>query len=343
MSTAENTAPQTKPSIMTRLRAETQLAHDTIEQTTPVTELIKGNGTKKDYINVLKSALSYYRPFEQRVKESGQKDIIAFMQDRFKTALIEKDLEKLGVTGKEIAAIPDYTIPSINSPEEMLGALYVLEGSTMGGKVITKELKDHFNWALSGEHFLDPYGSAVRARWEAYGAFTEQQTSDKELNRDAMVQSAQATFIAYNRCLADNAHLRAAKPETEAGESAPNSATPKRRLWGFKKSLALITVGTLGSAAVGGIVGAAGGGAGTAWVREHFSKNDTSSNQPTPNKDDDILQDALIGAAVFGLYGLKDTIILSLALQGISSGWRRFRKKDADPKCPLGFDRIGRQ
>lgn len=197
-------SPSSSPaSIMSALREHTQPAHHEIEAVSPITALAAGQGGMAEYTAILKASLSYYRPFERQLMERAAPEIRQFMQSRLKTDLLTRDLAKLGISQEEIAAIADYDIPSMDTPEAVLGALYTLEGSTMGGKVISKSLKTHFGWdMLNAEHFLDPYGNQVRARWKEFGDFVQAQFESYHLDGNAIIRAANETFAAYQACLA---------------------------------------------------------------------------------------------------------------------------------------------
>jgi heme oxygenase len=67
--------------------------------------------------------------------------------------------------------LPDFTgapeFPAPQSTGEALGVLYVLEGSTLGGRMIMRALADRGvdDLALT---FLDPYGTDTGARWRSF-------------------------------------------------------------------------------------------------------------------------------------------------------------------------------
>jgi heme oxygenase len=69
--------------------------------------------------------------------------------------------------------------PAPRSAAEALGMLYVLEGSTLGGRMILRALAER------GVHdpalqFLDPYGTDTGARWRAFLDVLARETGDDE-------------------------------------------------------------------------------------------------------------------------------------------------------------------
>jgi heme oxygenase len=337
--------------IMQQLRDNTRPAHDQIEATTPITALIDGKGDVDDFINVLKASLSYYRPFEQRVMECPDASVAAFMKPRLKTDLITRDLSRLGVSDADIAAVADYPVPDMATPEAVLGSLYVLEGSTIGGKVITKKLQQHFGWEmLNDEHFLNPYGNGVMARWKEFSAFVQERFDACKLDKDAMIRAAQDTFVSYNACLAA-VPMPAAKamiecPMTQPAEDQPQQKPqPKEpsRARSLKKTFALIAAGTVAGAAAGFFVGGFGGSTVRGWLSPEQKQTETApSPAPAPSsyQKNAFLIDAGIGAAVFGAYSLRGMIVTVFGIQGLRAGWRKLTvDKQGKKKCPFHFDR----
>jgi heme oxygenase len=82
---------------------------------------------------------------------------------RRRSPLIAEGLGGLGQT----ASVDSAASPDIHTSAEAFGALTVLEGSSLGGCVILKELK-HRGASLAGLGFLDPYGADTGQRWRSF-------------------------------------------------------------------------------------------------------------------------------------------------------------------------------
>lgn len=106
-------------------------------------------------------------------------------------ALLRRDLQSLGWTEAEVDAIPPYVGWCPRTRAEALGALYVMEGSTLGGKVIGKALRRLPNWPISAPSYFDPYGSATGSMWSAFQDYLD---SALEADADAVIVGAQRTF-----------------------------------------------------------------------------------------------------------------------------------------------------
>jgi len=91
---------------------------------------------------------------------------------RRRTPVLERDLAALGVAG----APPVASDLAAGSVGEALGLMYVAEGSTLGGRVIRREVGRR-GLDFVGLGFLDPYGERSGERWRAFLAVLEHHTA----------------------------------------------------------------------------------------------------------------------------------------------------------------------
>lgn len=115
---------------------------------------------------------------------------------RQRTTRLNDDLRALG------AAVPEQAdLPPVNfgSEGEALGFLYVLEGSSLGGRVILKALAAGGATA-EGLSFLDPYGPETGARWRSFLAVLEQAGA---ASIDEVAKGGVHGFEHARRCLVD--------------------------------------------------------------------------------------------------------------------------------------------
>ena len=63
-------------------------------------------------------------------------------------------------------------MPDLATPAAIVGALYVIEGSTLGGKVIARQLAAHLGLnAAKGARFFHGHGAATEAHWGEFWQF----------------------------------------------------------------------------------------------------------------------------------------------------------------------------
>ena len=90
--------------------------------------------------------------------------------------------------------------PAIGTKAEALGALYVLEGSTLGGKTILKALRSQ-GVSTDDLHFLDPYGKDAGMYWRAFLKVLERETSHNPSTMNECVSGAMKAFAFAATCL----------------------------------------------------------------------------------------------------------------------------------------------
>jgi len=93
----------------------------------------------------------------------------------------------------DVRALPAASDPIVvSSVGEALGRMYVLEGSTLGGRVIRRAVEAQGE-GMVGLSFLDPYGDRVGERWRAFMAVVEAHARTPA-EADAVVAGALAGF-----------------------------------------------------------------------------------------------------------------------------------------------------
>jgi heme oxygenase len=140
------------------LRSATGEAHRKLESELALLEPPLDRGR---FVRTLARFHGYHTAWEPLVVRLIGDD--AFPAERRRLALLSADLDDLGV-----APSPPAPTPALASAAEAWGSLYVMEGSTLGGKVIAKALKDA-DWAPpEGLRYFDPYGRRTADMWRAF-------------------------------------------------------------------------------------------------------------------------------------------------------------------------------
>ena len=93
---------------------------------------------------------------------------------RSKLAALRHDLARTGLPGPtidELPAMPDR--PEAGNRAAAFGLFYVVEGSTLGGTVIAKRLRDNANIPQAAITYFEIYGAETGSRWKAACAALE--------------------------------------------------------------------------------------------------------------------------------------------------------------------------
>ena len=175
--------------ILARLKTETQTAHDRIEA---AMDLDRRIASRDSYRDLLTRFYGFHRAWEE--KAAGQAPDHSFFEHRRKTPLLGQDLEALGLKSGDIIRLPQcQSLMPLPGPEAVLGSMYVVEGSTLGGAIIAREVKNRLGLdAETGCAYFRSYGRDIAAMWKSFGAVLLE-TSSPEAD-DQIVESAQKTF-----------------------------------------------------------------------------------------------------------------------------------------------------
>lgn len=170
------------------LKSSTRPHHDQIEKTI---DFLREDMTLNDYKNLLKKFYGFYATFEDALRETN---IPLDYSHRFKLPHLIKDLEYLGVSKEAIDKLPRVENVFSQGLEEILGQLYVIEGSTLGGMVLKKHFEKKFSLTSdSGLSFFSGYGSETMKFWKEFQDILIKFSSPK--SNSLIIKSAQITFL----------------------------------------------------------------------------------------------------------------------------------------------------
>ena len=181
---------------MKRLRDATRAAHDRIEL---VLSVLDPRLTRARYVRVLEALYGFYMPLEPLCAAVAGSDGRAIkLATRAKRPLLALDLAALGATPAEVLGLPcARQLPTVASASQAMGALYVLEGATLGGQIIQRQLHRSLGLdAGSGAAFFVGYGAGTRQMWMQFAAHVERAPG---LEIDAATRAAVETFETMER------------------------------------------------------------------------------------------------------------------------------------------------
>jgi heme oxygenase len=156
--------------ILQRLREQTQPSHKRLESRLDLLERVL---SLDRYRALLARFYGFYVPVEASLERLCRSSLpeLQYPQRR-KAHLLVQDMEALGSSRAQIDALPlCQDLPTLHSFPQALGCLYVLEGSTLGGQIISRHL--HGVHGLDAENcsaFFRSYGPQVGVMWRAFGA-----------------------------------------------------------------------------------------------------------------------------------------------------------------------------
>jgi len=187
------------PSLLEALRAGTGLLHVALEKRLPFFSEHLDAGR---YQRLIQAYYGFYGPMEAALYGC---DFIPEGFDpalRVKTPTLLDDLHALGLDAPAINALPHCVqLPSFDTPAACLGALYVLEGATLGGQVLRREMALRLDLdADNGGAFLNVYGPETGRRWKDFLDYLGHQPLDAPAKQHA-VDAARSTFRCFEQWL----------------------------------------------------------------------------------------------------------------------------------------------
>jgi heme oxygenase (biliverdin-IX-beta and delta-forming) len=141
------------------------------------------------YAAILTMFYGYFSPMEALIRQHITPEQLPDIPERRKAGAILQDLSAIGHSCRGIPVC--LHLPEIKNTAQAFGALYVLEGSTLGGKLIAKMLLKNKALSLTEKAltFFSGYNERTGSKWKTFLEGFNQQTGAEEI-----VKSANDTF-----------------------------------------------------------------------------------------------------------------------------------------------------
>ena len=159
--------------------------------------------TEHEYVKLLYANYFFHSTIESQITtvlSEEWKEELAWPH-RLKANYIKQDLMALQKSLPTQALHKHYASQaySINTLSEAIGALYVIEGTAIGGAIIKRNLLKT-GWIIQKGlpiHFYGCYGKELSARWKQF----IQMTYTPEIDHSVALQQASITFDFYEKVL----------------------------------------------------------------------------------------------------------------------------------------------
>lgn len=182
-----------------QLKEQTSAAHHALEK--KLISKIKAVQNHDDYVKLLALMYGFYAAIEERINQYPNEQHAAITNGRRKASLILSDIRHF--TSQPSLSLCE-KLPALDSYEKLLGVMYVLEGSTLGGQIIARLLKTQLNSTSDdGFSFFLGYGKETLAMWESFKAsLLDDFTADE---KEQVIRSAEDTFNTFKTWIDINA------------------------------------------------------------------------------------------------------------------------------------------
>lgn len=169
------------------LRAATHDIHERLHRHPALAAVQDGTIDHVAYCRLLARLHGFHFGFERAARIKPERSV-----------WLERDLAALGVDPKQMAAQPLCRgFPTMALPEALLGALYVVEGSALGGVALARGLDGVLGvGVLDGRRFFAGHKSETGNAWRAYLARLSA-TSHTAEQQATIISTAIATFALF--------------------------------------------------------------------------------------------------------------------------------------------------
>lgn len=177
-------------SVLKSLRAHTRRQHEALH----VHPLLKGLSddslTLEDFYDILLAFdAAYAAPEPNLHQEPNLHKVFPDAPNAPVRDWLARDLKRHGLTPLR----PLLKAPRFHTPSRLMGYLYVKQGSTLGGHVISRHLRDHLGLEPHvDQHFFAGYGIATGVQWRRFVAALAAYAP--ELNEAELLSAAADAF-----------------------------------------------------------------------------------------------------------------------------------------------------
>ena len=152
------------------LRAGTKQHHDDVEAAMQSNQIMDKSLTHEGFLRLLRINYLYMSTLEKELAKNSALFAGLDLKERIKTPNLESDLALYGVElpTAEADYFAGWSFP------RLLGALYVAEGSSLGGQVIQRSLQSNNNLHdIDKALFYKGYAEQTGPMWKAFMAYLE--------------------------------------------------------------------------------------------------------------------------------------------------------------------------
>jgi len=175
-----------------KLKERTKINHQNLEK--KLLEDLKRVRSLVEYAELLVGFYCFFGGLEPYIAKHIRLDTLPDYPFRRKTAAMLDDLKSIGSRIPVLADID--ALPPIGNHFQALGALYVIEGSTLGGQIICKMLRAQMiSDDPKGLSFFSGYQDQTYEMWSVFKETVDGITEPK--HEELVIDSANETFLRF--------------------------------------------------------------------------------------------------------------------------------------------------
>jgi heme oxygenase (biliverdin-IX-beta and delta-forming) len=187
--------------ISTILKEETKRLHAETEKSLNAKRIFSADFRENEYVEILRILYRSHQVLENQLDSISAPSLAAFYRSHYSPLhlLIKKDLAHHDSSIESDTILQTIDTNDLNA----LGILYVLKGSSLGGKHIYKQLRDN----RGGEFSLQFYKASSSQTLEEWKAFCESM-EDLDLSPEETDQVIDGAKLAFTTFIQASAEIR---------------------------------------------------------------------------------------------------------------------------------------
>jgi heme oxygenase len=173
-----------------KLRQETETDHHNVEA---AVSLIHPGLKSAEYVQCLQRMYGVVAAWEERAAEMAPEWLQPSLLARQRRLHLKLDLARFGAAEKDDGRP---VLPEMNNLPSLLGTMYVMEGSTLGGQLIARHVEVALHLSEGqGSSYFRGHGSQTGPLWKEFCEMLKLRIPDEQT--DAVVVSAKAMFSTF--------------------------------------------------------------------------------------------------------------------------------------------------
>ena len=171
------------------LRQATVKDHEAVEDLMPLMQM---DLRTEDYVRYLGRMFGIVAAWEEQAHRTAPDWLCAILAKRERRGLLASDLACFGQTPSADRS----RLPPFKDLYSLLGAMYVMEGSTLGGQLISRHVEKTLGFKAGfGDAYFIGHGEQTGRMWKEFCKMLE--TSVPECDAEFVILGAKAMFSAF--------------------------------------------------------------------------------------------------------------------------------------------------
>lgn len=181
------------------LRIATRADHDAIEQDHPIGAIFDRDNCHDVYLKTILSLACWYQPLEKRLRQQPILMALPMADARWhKAEWLIADLTAAGQSADILPAAPG-DLPVPGDAAGWLGVAYTLEGATLGGAVLARQIRERLGASVPCR-FYQGYGDDNGRYWQAMVSYLNHHLTEPPALASA-IAGARSCFAALQSWL----------------------------------------------------------------------------------------------------------------------------------------------